>query len=103
MQPLLSEVEEGGGIHFGRHGAVCRDRRTRYSHIVDPRTGLGLTNRIQASVVGPNAMTTDALATTVCILGPERGQRLVKRLKKRGARVVTRSRDETRIAHNQIF
>lgn len=76
---------------------------TRYSHIVDPRTGLGLTNRIQASVVGPNATTTDALATTLCILGPEHGQRLVKRLKNVGARVVTRSRDETRIETTRFF
>src|SRR5512133_1567585 len=43
----------------------------RYSHILDPRTGLGLTNRIQATVIAPNATTTDALATTVCVLGPQ--------------------------------
>jgi thiamine biosynthesis lipoprotein len=51
---------------------------TRHSHILDPATGLGLTNRIQASVVGPNAATTDALATAVCVLGSERGLKCVE-------------------------
>lgn len=45
----------------------------RYSHIVDPQTALGLTHRIAASVIGPDATTTDSYATTVCILGREKG------------------------------
>ncbi|HVM48118.1 MAG TPA: FAD:protein FMN transferase [Candidatus Acidoferrum sp.] len=45
----------------------------RYSHILDPATGLGLTNRIQATIIGPNATTTDSLDTTVSILGVKRG------------------------------
>lgn len=49
----------------------------RYSHIVDPRTGLGLTNRIQATVIAENATRSDALATAVCLLGPAAGQRMV--------------------------
>lgn len=45
----------------------------RYSHIVSPQTGLGLTERIACSVIAPNAATSDALATAMCILGRERG------------------------------
>jgi FAD:protein FMN transferase len=44
----------------------------RYSHIVSPFTGLGLTHRIQATVIAPDAATSDALATACCVLGPER-------------------------------
>ena len=50
----------------------------RYSHIVDPRTGIGLTNRLQVSVIGRNATATDTLATTVCVMGTERGFALIK-------------------------
>jgi thiamine biosynthesis lipoprotein len=49
----------------------------RYSHILDPTTGLGLTNRIQATIVGPDATATDGLDTTVSVLGKERGLALV--------------------------
>ncbi len=45
----------------------------RYSHIVDPATGLGLTNRAMATVVAPDGFAADAVDTALCILGPERG------------------------------
>jgi len=62
----------------------------RYSHIVDPKTGLGLTNRIQASVVAPNATLTDALATTVCVLGADQSRAVVRQLPKTGALILTK-------------
>ena len=49
----------------------------RYSHIVDPRTGLGLTGRRSVSVVAANAMTSDMLATAANVLGPREGIALV--------------------------
>ncbi|HEX9046305.1 MAG TPA: FAD:protein FMN transferase [Verrucomicrobiae bacterium] len=45
----------------------------RYSHIVNPATGLGMTNRIQDTVIGPDATTTDSLDTTINVLGVQRG------------------------------
>ncbi len=50
----------------------------RYSHIVDPRTGLGVTNRIAATVIAPSGAVADALASALCILGPEAAPRLVE-------------------------
>jgi FAD:protein FMN transferase len=53
----------------------------RYSHIVDPRTGVGLTHRNSTTVIAPNAMTADGLATTLTVLGIERGMEFVKKQK----------------------
>jgi thiamine biosynthesis lipoprotein len=39
-----------------------------YSHIVDPRTGIGLTNRRQATIIAKTGMKADALASAACIL-----------------------------------
>ena len=61
----------------------------RYSHIIDPRTGLGLTRRIGATVICPDGMTADALDTAVCVLGPERGLELVERTPGAAARITT--------------
>ena len=47
---------------------------TRYSHILSPKTGLGLTSRIACSVVAPDCTTSDALATAMCVLGVEKGR-----------------------------
>ena len=49
---------------------------TRYSHILSPKTGLGLTERIACSVIAPDCTTSDALATAMCVLGKERGESL---------------------------
>jgi len=39
----------------------------RYSHIVDPATGLGLITRVSATIIGKDATLTDALATAYCV------------------------------------
>jgi thiamine biosynthesis lipoprotein len=62
----------------------------RYSHIVDPATGLGLTNRIQASVIAPNATTTDGLATALCVMGIESSVGLVNKLPRTAALLLTK-------------
>jgi thiamine biosynthesis lipoprotein len=41
----------------------------RYSHVVDPRTGLGLTNRALVTVVAPTGMDADGLTKTVMVRG----------------------------------
>lgn len=50
----------------------------RYSHIIDPRTGVGLTERCQVSVMAPRATQTDAFATAISVLGAEQGRKLVQ-------------------------
>jgi FAD:protein FMN transferase len=51
----------------------------RYSHIVDPRTCLALTNARQVTIIAADAMTADALSTAVCVLEPGEGLALATR------------------------
>lgn len=39
----------------------------RYSHIIDPRTGYGVTGRAMVTVIGPSAMVADGLASAASI------------------------------------
>jgi thiamine biosynthesis lipoprotein len=73
----------------------------RYSHILNPLTGLGLTNRIQATVIAPDATTSDALATACCVLGPERAIRLVESIPRASVIVVTQEGPRSRIWRSQ--
>jgi thiamine biosynthesis lipoprotein len=50
----------------------------RYSHIVSTETGLGLTERIGASVIAPDATTSDCFATAVVLLGTEKGLQFIR-------------------------
>ncbi|HEY0867703.1 MAG TPA: FAD:protein FMN transferase [Fimbriimonas sp.] len=49
----------------------------RYSHILDPRTGFGLTTRRQVTVLAEDGLTSDPLATALSVLGPAKAQDLV--------------------------
>jgi thiamine biosynthesis lipoprotein len=50
----------------------------RYSHVIDPQTGLGLTTRRQATVVAEDGVTADGLATALVVLDAERGAALLR-------------------------
>jgi thiamine biosynthesis lipoprotein len=60
----------------------------RYHHIIDPRTGYPSEGCTSATVVAPDAAAADALATALCVLGPERGLELIESLDRVEALVV---------------
>jgi thiamine biosynthesis lipoprotein len=80
------------------HGAVSTSGDTvrfvelggrRFSHVVDPRTGLGLEERRLVTVVARDGTTADALATAIDVLGARRGLELVETFDGAAARVTT--------------
>jgi len=75
----------------------------RYSHILNPATGLGLTNRIQATIIGPDATTTDSLDTTVSILGVKRGLALADSLPHTAALILTQTDGQVRSFPSRRF
>jgi thiamine biosynthesis lipoprotein len=60
----------------------------RYSHIVDPRTGVGLTDHSLVTVLGPDCTTTDSWETTISLLGPERGLAIIETIPNAAAHIV---------------
>jgi thiamine biosynthesis lipoprotein len=49
----------------------------RYSHILDPKTGLGLIGRMSVTVVAKNGLTCDPLTKVAAVLGPEKGLAII--------------------------
>jgi len=52
----------------------------RYSHIIDPRTGLPAEHIASASVIHPNGAIADAAATALVIAGPAAWQEVARRM-----------------------
>jgi len=50
----------------------------RYSHVIDPRTGLRSGKPILATIIAPDGITSDSLATAACVLGKKAGVKLVR-------------------------
>lgn len=61
----------------------------RYSHIVDPRTGLGVPGPAAVTVIAADCTTADAVATAASVLGPEAGLAFVESVPGAAARFVT--------------
>jgi len=74
----------------------------RYSHIVDPRTGIGLIGRMSATVVARRGIDADSLTKVVAVLGPEKGIKIIETNEGASARMVRAKGDgfETIVSKN---
>ncbi len=51
----------------------------KYSHIVDPKTGVGLTREVRSTIIAPTGTQADALATAVSVLGIKKSKRMMEK------------------------
>lgn len=75
----------------------------RYSHIVNPRTGLGLTDRIACTVIARDATLSDGLATGLCVLGMEKGLKIAEQSPGTLVRFASPSGDSVRVVASKGF
>lgn len=54
--------------------------KTRYHHIIDPKTGQPAQGLISVTILAPTAMEADALSTAVFVLGAQKGLEFIERL-----------------------
>jgi thiamine biosynthesis lipoprotein len=67
------------------------DKGERVHHIINPRTGKSPASGVNSvTIIGPAGMDTDALSTTVFILGVEKGLALINKLPGFDAVIITR-------------
>ena len=76
---------------------------TRYSHIVQPRTGMGLTTGMTVTIVARKGIDADAMATAVSVLGAEKGLTFVEARPDVAALLLTRRKDGTRVLESHRF
>jgi thiamine biosynthesis lipoprotein len=67
----------------------------RVSHIIDPRTGMTVTDTpASVSIISPDCMTADALSTAIFVLGPDEGIRVLNKMRSvEGMIVVDKGKD----------
>ena len=75
----------------------------RYSHIVDPVSGTGLTEELTVSVVAPRGIDADSFATAVSVLGPARGLAFIEKQPGTSAVVLTVENGKSRIVESSAF
>jgi thiamine biosynthesis lipoprotein len=65
----------------------------RYSHIIDPRTGVGISGRSSVTVIAPQGIIADGLDTAASVLGPQPGLALAHKFE--GAELLMVYEDES--------
>ena len=64
----------------GDYERFFEENGVRYHHIIQPKTGMPATGVHSATVIGPDAVLTDALSTSVFVMGVDKGLRLIATL-----------------------
>ena len=72
------EIEEGAVTTSGNYERMVEVGGVRYHHIFDPRSGMPVRGLAGVTVAAPDALTADALATAVFVLGWDKGRELVE-------------------------
>jgi thiamine biosynthesis lipoprotein len=75
----------------------------RYSHIVNPHTGLGVTQRKAVTVIAKTGMTADAYASALSVLDAEPGLRLLREVPGAEARIIWQEGDRRRQQQTTAF
>lgn len=78
----LLPITNGAVVTSGNYEKFVNFNGTRYSHIIDPRTGYPSTGIISVTVFAPKAELADALATSVFVMGKEAGLDRINQLPK---------------------
>ena len=66
----------------------------RYSHIVDPKTGLGVTGRRSVTVIAKHGVTADSMTKAVMLMPREKALELVEKTDGAAAYIVIVGKDD---------
>jgi thiamine biosynthesis lipoprotein len=75
----------------------------RYSHIVDPRTGIGLVGRQSVTVVAPLGILADSLTKVASVLGPAEGLPIIEKIAGASALVVRQQAQGLEVSLSKNF
>ncbi len=75
----------------------------RYSHIIDPRSGMGLVDDITVTVIARHGLHADGLDTAVSVLGAERGLALIESRPDTAALIIQRTSTGTTVLPSSRF
>ncbi len=74
-------INETAVVTSGNYEKFVTIKGKKYSHIINPKTGYPVRGLSSVSIICPNAELADALATSVFVLGKEKGLELINKLK----------------------
>lgn len=91
-------IKDVGIATSGDYEKFFMHENKRYSHIIDPRNGYPVVNGpISVTVVAPDCMTADALATALSVMKPNEGLKLAERLNNIEAIIISKDENNLKV------
>ena len=87
------ELKDESTATSGDYERFFEIKGKRYSHIVDPRTGMPVKDTISVTIVAPTGTAVDALSTSVFVMGLEKGMKLVESIPGVDAMIACQEKD----------
>lgn len=98
------QIPCGSVVTSGNYMRYFTIQGKQYSHIIDPRTGQPVNeDLLSVTVLAPDTMTADALATSVSVLGVEEGVDLIESRPDTEALIITRQSEKLTILKSSGF
>lgn len=85
----IIEVKNAAITTSGDYEKYAEFNNKRYSHIINPKTGMPALGLISVTVIGQNAETANGLSTSIMVLGYEKGLELLKNYPEYGCLILT--------------
>ena len=101
--PAVLELVDGAVSTSGGSEQHLDVNGTRYSHVIDPFSGMGLVRDITVTVIARDGLLADGLDTALDVLGEEKGLALIESIPDAAALVVERTSDGTTVVPSSRF
>ena len=101
--PAVLELANGAVSTAGSDEQHVDISGRRYSHIIDPSSGMGLADDIRVTVIAPHGLDADGLDTAASVLGAERGLALIEAHPDAAGLILERTRTGTRVRQSSAF
>ncbi len=82
-------IENAGIATSGRSERTFQIQGTKYSHLIDPRTGSPVTEIISATVIAPTAQAADVLATICSVMSTDDSLKLINSINNTECMLIT--------------
>ena len=102
-RPLLCFLSHAGLSTSGDLFQRLEINGKRYSHIVDPRTGIGLTDHSLVTVIAPDDFTADGLTKVMSVLNPKEALQFIKGTPHVAVRIVRKPADTIEQYESRAF
>ena len=101
--PAVLELAHGAVSTSGSSEQHLDVNGTRYSHVIDPFSGMGLVHDITVTVIARDGLQADSLDTALDVLGRDKGLALIESIPDAAALVIERTSAGTTVVPSSRF